>query len=271
MQYKLRILALGDSFTFGPPPEIGKSYIETIESSIADVVVWNMGLPGVGTKQAVQSYEVYGPIMNPDITLLGFYTNDFQDNMVPIRGQLITTDEGEEQLFHWEDRWGSSIVLDSAATRYYRKHLLVPPGSHIEWLFGTTRLGTLVLRMFDIVGLTINQGIRTSREIEVTREYLQSLRDATIESGSSLLVLLIPGRADLPEPGQMYKTAIQLMRALDIAYVDPSSILDADTDYAPDLHWNAVGNHKIGTLLSSCLQAINIENDLTACEYVNLP
>lgn len=271
---KFKIIALGDSFTFGMSADLGESYIERIESDHADALLWNMGIPGTGTRQALQSFSVFGPTMQPDLTLLGFYVNDFKDNLTPVHGQKMKTEAGaDETLFRWEDRWGNIILLDLPTTWYYREQRKDPPASELERLVGITRLGTLVLRLFDVIGDSAHQSRRAAREKEVTRDYLQALRDAVSAEESEFLVLLIPHRSDLASPGSRYSAAIQLMTELKIPYVDPRAELEASVDYTalPDVHWNNAGHQKLGQLLSHCIAALRVHGDWSACGHVNMP
>ena len=271
LQGKFRIIALGDSFTFGMSADLGVSYIEQVETDYADVVLWNMGIAGTGTRQALQSFSVFGPVMHPHLTLLGFYMNDFKDNMVPIQGQKVATDASEEETwFRWEDRWGNTILLDLPSTWYYREQRKDPPASELERLVGITRLGTLVLRLFDVIGDSAYERVRVTRETEVTRKYLADLRDAVSAQNSELLILLIPHRGDLVSPGGRYLTAIQLMEELEIPFIDPRLELDEAADYTrrPDVHWNNAGHEKIGELLSQCVHAFRDEGDWSNCTYV---
>lgn len=271
---KFRIIALGDSFTFGMTADIGKSYIERIESDHADTILWNLGIPGTGTRQALQSLSVFGPVMQPDVILLGFYVNDFQDNMVPIHGQKMTTDvDDDATLFRWEDRWGNIIMLDLPSTWYYREQRKDPPASELERLVGITRLGTLVLRLFDVIGDSAYEGIRVARERDVTRKYLGELRDMVSARYGELLVLLIPHRNDLISPSERYSTALQLVTELKIPYIDPRPNLEKMVDYnqRPDVHWNNAGHQKIGQLLSTCIESFRAAGDWSACGNVVLP
>ncbi|MCY4072650.1 MAG: SGNH/GDSL hydrolase family protein [Chloroflexi bacterium] len=274
LQGKFRIIALGDSFTFGMTADMGKSYIERIESDQEDAVLWNMGIPGTGTRQALQSLSVFGPVMQPDVILLGFYVNDFKDNMVPIHGQKTTADADEEEIwFRWEDRWGNTIMLDLPSTWYYREQRKDPPASELERLVGITRLGTLALRLFDVIGDSAYERVRAARETDVTRDYLEKLRDTVSTQLGELLVLLIPHRSDLVSPGGHYSTAIQLMAELEIPYIDPRSELEKTVDYTalPDVHWNNAGHKKIGELLSRCIDGFRADGDWSDCGHVVLP
>ena len=159
---RLRILALGDSFTFGAAAEIGKSYVNTIEANFPQSVVWNTGIPATGTNQALALFQEYAPILQPQLTTLGFYENDFSDNLRPMdtRLWLMTQKDGRIFLQLRDDDSGNATSLDEKKDYYYRAHDVEPPANEIERAVGRTRLGSLALRLIDIVR---GGGRRTTR------------------------------------------------------------------------------------------------------------
>lgn len=95
----LRILALGDSFTFG----VGAGQEETWPARLAAILgaeVLNAGAPGFGVPDAVAWYEQYGVQLDPDIVVLAvFLANDLQDaapdqpKVAVVDGQLVVPGE----------------------------------------------------------------------------------------------------------------------------------------------------------------------------------
>ena len=269
---RLRILILGDSFAFGGSADFGKSYAETIEQSFPGAVVWNTAIPGAGTNQAVMSFEVYAPILQPQVTILGFYMNDFDDNMMPVDSYFMGVDAVNFPLSirqYQIDLRGNLIKLDRQSDLYYRYHRVDPPANEIHRLLGTTRLGSIALNAVDAVRQMISkaEGTRVARRVEVTREYLADLRYAAIEQETQLLVLLIPRREDLSGAGPLYQNALRLVTELEIPFLDPINVLDSELDYAtpPDVHWSNAGHQKIGAILVECLEAFRSDNDLSRC------
>ena len=273
---RMRILMLGDSFTFGMTAEIGSSYVETIEANYPQSIVWNTGIPSVGTKQALALFQVYAPILEPQITILGFFTNDFADNQLPMGIWLwVGTKNGRIFMRRPQaDGSGNVITLDKQKDYYYRAHRIEPPGSEIERLIGRTRLGSLLLRIIDEArGEPPPDSWRARVRVDVTREYLRDLRDAAAAQDTALLVLLIPHAVDIPSPHAQYQTALQLMEELKIPYLNPIHALDS-SDYMPadiDPHWSSAGHQKIGAMLSDCIEAFQIRQDLSDCEQVKMP
>ena len=145
---RLRILMLGDSFAFGMSADIGRSYVETIESNFPEAIVWNTGIPGTGTQQALRLFQAYAPLLQPQITMLGFYMNDFEDNILPI-DRWILVDRATVPRYHLDDQ-GNITKLDLHAA-YYHAFGVAPPANEIQRLVSLTRLGSLALKTVDIV------------------------------------------------------------------------------------------------------------------------
>ena len=296
---RTRILTLGDSFTYGLSADIGSSYVETIESNLPQSIVWNTGISGAGTHHALAAFQVYAPVLQPHLTILGFFVNDFGDNLLPIDTQLWLVKKEDERIYmrrRYDDS-GNAISLDELKAFYYRAHGLEPPANEIERLLGRTRLGSLLLRMIDIAqGESPDAG--RDREVAVTRRYLRDLREAAAAQDTTLLVLLIPHPYDVaaltsstaspqyvlgsferllrhrpPMAGERYRNGMQLMEELGIPYLNPIHTLDSQLDYAPkpDLHWNSAGHQKIGAMLSDCIEAFQVRQDLSDCEQVTMP
>ena len=273
---RTRILALGDSFTHGYSAEVGKSFVETIEARLPEVVVWNAGFTGTGTNQALASFELLGPILEPDLTVLGFYVNDFVDNLIPTASWLSTVDQEGNHVFvrpYRLDAWDNLIRLDEKSAQYFITYGVYPPANEFERVLGSSRLGTLVLRLRDFIAKLNADDRRFDKGIAPTREYLLQLRESTATQYSDLLVLLIPDREDLTAASDRFLTAVNLMNELQLQYINPMPILDPEEDYAPlpDNHWNNSGHQKVGALLSDCIEVFIDSGNLGDCEYVIMP
>jgi|GEM_PF-676059 len=274
---KLRVLMLGDSFTFGGTAEIGSSFVETVESNLPDAVVWNTGIPGAGTNQAGASFEVYAPVLDPQIAILGFYLNDFEDNMMPHDSYFMGVDDTNYPLSirqYMIDDNGNVTKLDSQSDLYFRYFQVDPPSSALDRFVGTTRVGSLVLNTGDAIQQMINKsnGIRLGRQIDATREHLITVRDYADDNAIDFFILLIPSREDLTALTPRYLSAVQLFEELGIPYLNPLEDLVAD-DYAPDpdIHWSTAGHVKVGDMLTDCLIVFEETDDLNNCTRLTIP
>ncbi len=93
----LRILALGDSFTFGFSADPGKSYVEFLESQFPGSAIWNVGISGTGTNQALAAFKHFSLQLRPQLTTLAFVNNDFADNLSAVDSRFrVLTAYGNE-------------------------------------------------------------------------------------------------------------------------------------------------------------------------------
>ena len=267
----LRILALGDSFTFGSSADIGKSYVNYLEARFPDNDIWNTGISGSGTNQAIAAFKWFAPQLRPQLTTLGFVMNDFNDNLLPIDSWIgVVTPERTRTTLrtHYFDVFGNVYEYDPVIALRYAWLSAGPPRNSFEYALGLTRLGTLVLRFRDGVGPIL--GGLQAKQISTTREYLLELRDLANAHDSDLLVLIVPDRKDFDVPGTFFRTALELMEELGIPYLNPSHLLDAVSDYAGPLdgHWSTAGHQKVGRYLSECIEVYMETRSLFDCDNV---
>jgi GDSL-like Lipase/Acylhydrolase family len=118
----LRVLALGDSFTFGVGAQAGETYPAQLEKILrargtrTRAEVLNAGAPGFGVPDEVAWYERWGKPLQPDVVLIQvFLANDLQDAApgpkVEVRdGALVVQGEKSRSVSRW---------------LYYHSHLFV--------------------------------------------------------------------------------------------------------------------------------------------------
>lgn len=79
-----RILVLGDSVTFGHGSV--HTYPDLLQGLLArwrpdvDWEVWNAGVPGYNTSQELAHLRDLGPVVDPDLVIVGFFDNDLSGN-----------------------------------------------------------------------------------------------------------------------------------------------------------------------------------------------
>jgi lysophospholipase L1-like esterase len=127
-----RILALGDSFTFGQGVDENETYASLLREKLngmypeKTIEVLNLGVQGYEAIDEMKLLEKVGPLLHPDLVLVGFYENDVVLEHLP-----------------WDERWriplpeglktsllAGSKVLRWLSTRY--DHLLVGLGIRLD-------------------------------------------------------------------------------------------------------------------------------------------
>lgn len=268
-----RILMLGDSFTAGFSAGIGQSFAELIEARYANGVVWNTAIGGKGTNHALASFRKWSPELQPHIAILGFVMNDYDDNVLPLDSYYVGVDLRSDRPVlvrqYQIDLWGNVVKLDEQRALYFFRSGVEPPATEWHYRAGTTRLGSLALRTAHALGEQLVADARFNRKVDITREYLQGLRDAAAARGTALLAVLVPELSHIDQPSQRYSTSRQLMRQLAIPFVDPFDALDA-ADYAPlpDGHWNGRGHGIVAALLIDCIDAFVADGNFADCAAV---
>ena len=277
---RFRILFLGDSFTHGFYASVGKSYVETVEKTIPESAVWNAGIGGTGTNQAVATFSGLGPIFRPHLTVLGFYVNDFADNLFPADNiaWYLNSDGTVNFIRHYIlDPVGNPVrvpltVSQAAFARAGR----LPIPDEFERRVGNTWLGSLLLSLkvrLETLLMPKDADPRFELAIERTRAYLDALQRQAESHDSELLVVMIDERQDAIAPLMRFTAAIELMHELRIPYLDTTRFIQAPDDYSkfPNAHWNNSGHQKVGMRLSKCIEAFMASGNLADCSHVVLP
>ena len=271
-----RLLVLGDSYTHGYSADVGFSFVAAIEDMLPELALWNLGIVGTGTSQALASFAGIAPIMQPQLTILGFYpTNDYRDNQYAIEKLFAHSRSGNtfgRLSYELEGRWGGIYEVDPMLALRYLKIDVNPPPNELERLIGLTRLGAVLLSSMDAAS-PLFDGQKWRVQVEITRDYLRQLRDEAAAMDTQLLVLVIPGKEDFLTLTDKYTTAIALMRELAIPYLEVIDKLHLADDYhgPEDEHWNNSGHRIVGEILAECIGAFFAAGSLSACDSVIIP
>jgi hypothetical protein len=265
-----KILALGDSFTYGASADLGHSFVELVEAGIQEQgpgIVWNAGIPGTGTRQALATLETLFPIMEPDVVVLGFFVgNDFSDNLYPLDIFQVVTD-GQEATFVAQYRLlengeAEKLSLQDAYLRANGQ----PIGSvgRVEVLVRSTSLGSGVIHAVQKIRERLPGPAAEltpwERSVAETERLIGEIDSYVASHDAHLIVLIIPEGEDFAHQGEQYTEIVRILQERSIDYVDPLSVLEED-DYTPppDLHWNNAGHAKAAQLLLERILALREE------------
>lgn len=276
-----RILVSGDSFTVGFTAEIGRSYIETLEKNVPNVVAWNVGFPGTSMHHILTSLSTYAPIMQPDLLLVGINQNDFTGNLFPI-DQFLAIDGTDASPTRWVEQYAldrvlQPVKLDDTQVRYRYFEIDGVALTPLNQSLFNTRIG---YRLYSILKRfpPERDGIGGEAYHQFTQvlmgEKLVELRVLADALGVPLLTVAVPAEAEIDEAmGSSYARMLELLTEAGIPYLDPLPILTHD-DYRnanpSDPHWNTAGHEKVGAMVTGCV-AYMIENDGEMCPTAVAP
>ena len=258
-QDEYRILALGDSFTWGMSARIGNSWLETMEARLEangqPVTVWNASIPGTGTRQALVNARQLVPIMRPDVVVLGFYINDFIDNLYPL--DLYVHVPMNERLIlvnrYFLDRDLNPLRLSDQSV-YFRAVDKPAALNSLQVLLGQTSLGSIVVNALN--GLSAADTRSPSPAIVARTEApLAELRDFLADSGVPLIVVNIPSYNDYPQPSEWRLAFQSLSQALGLSVIEVYDVVNRDLYILPsESHWGDEGHTLAGERVAACLE-----------------
>jgi len=201
----LRVLLLGDSFTYGLGVNDDQTFACHLEQHLRArhpaVEVINAGCPGKGTDYELKLFQTVAAKLQPEVTVLCFFANDFQDNA---RGEYydLTADGGlrvkaldgtrggiKTFLFNfpgytWLISWSQAANLVKQAAVNYLVRKQTGPGAAM-----TSGL---------VVSYTnFDNGFADDANRKLTAIYVDHLRQAVRRAGSAWAVFYIPVAAEV--------------------------------------------------------------------------
>jgi lysophospholipase L1-like esterase len=275
-----RVLALGDSFTFG----VGAAEAETFPARLQQILrsrrvraeVLNAGAPGFGVPDEVAWFQRWGWPLEPDVIVLAvFVANDLQDaapggpKAVAVDGELMIAGEKKDSLARW---------------LYYHSHLYV--------LLKTSALGGIVRRLLGAPEPLETRELRAELELysrqrlpETAREGLKATEKA-IEGlarsagGARVLAVIVPsliqvdsarwrsslerfglapGRYDRHRPNRLFRTAFARhgIPVLDLTAAFTAAIREGEKTYYPiDQHLTPAGYRRMAREVADALKRL---------------
>lgn len=245
----LRVVAVGDSFTFGQGVEVEDSYPALLErrlGGVREVEVINLGVAGYGVDQQLLMLESRGLRFRPRVVVLGLHTPDVFRNTVAYHNGYA------KPLFQLQ---GDGLVLTNVPTP--------PPGSPPPPRRGIRGKS----RLFHMVSVRLER--RGVGEVwDVTEGILRRMKRVSGEADARLLVLLLPPRyavygTALERRSQAHTTELiaEILRRQGIEHLDLTPALAAAAArhpresrkslfYPTDGHFTPAGHQVVAERLS---------------------
>lgn len=179
-----RILALGDSFTWGWGVAQGEEWIRVVERKLNEelgpgaVETWNGAVNGYGTANELALLERVGPELRPDLVLLGFFANDMTDNL--LGPDTFTVRDG--------------FLFDRFSHEYFQESFLARE-SHLYRLLS---VAWETARVRYLGGVPTTRAVKNFSPAEFARgrdlsaELILRMRDRAEEMGARFAVVWLP-------------------------------------------------------------------------------
>ncbi|HMI79621.1 MAG TPA: hypothetical protein VK484_12560, partial [Ferruginibacter sp.] len=257
----LRILAAGDSFTWGASADVGSSYVDVLESDVKKAypgMVWNTGVPATGTNHALFTTKKYLPLQKSNYVVLGFFVaNDFGDNLLPYDNLVFNNLASCYNLYDYDKDFKPFKISKREAFKKATGTYPTEELNFVQKILIRSRFLTFMGSLKDKIvnRLSGNKKRTTEQEDEMTTQYLTQLKDYVKENGAELIVLVIPSLEDVSKGKQYhYESLIKILNVLSVKYVEPFDQFTKD-DYLTvgGGHWKNSGHIKAGHALSKYL------------------
>lgn len=180
-----RIVALGDSFTFGERARDEDVWTVLLEQQLDRTEVLNLAVHGYGTDQQLRVLEEEGVKYHPDVVIVGFFVEDILRNGLAFRDYakpMYVLRDHTLVLTNSPVPPPQEILAEAAGER---------PWSYLAHFVGNRLSGRRVANPDDVVD--------EHDLFPVTRAILLRMQDVTTALGAHLFVVIIPGRLAMPQ------------------------------------------------------------------------
>jgi lysophospholipase L1-like esterase len=185
----VRIIGLGDSYTFGSGVPYDQTFLKVLETLLnqdpaggaARYQAINLGVEGYNTEQELACYEEESPRLKPDLVLVGYLFNDVDDSVRPsgdvLPGRPMVTGRG---LTHW-------ITALKARSHFFS--FLSPRVGALARRLGVKRVG--------LVGSYAGAFVAGNPGWERSSAALLKLNERASRDGARVVVLVLPAFVSL--------------------------------------------------------------------------
>ncbi len=264
---KLRVLVLGDSFTYGIGVADDETFSVRLEALDPRFEVLNTGVNGYGTAQELLLLRDQGLALRPDVVVVVFFWNDLANNYL--------RDFPRFRLVAGELVWPEPMAVEKRAEkgperRAWLRHSRV-------YRFASDRLKIVGYRLKLLLGIPLE-----SREFldlgdreaawQLTAALLREIRDRAASIGARTLVVSMPDQVQVetsvsvlglePEEYEVQARLRELCEAAGIPFLDLIPALEAGQVpgeplyYAKDRHLRAHGHVLVARALAQELDRL---------------
>ena len=251
-----RILAIGDSFTYGLGVPDHETY-PALLSQLEETEVINAGVNAYGADQALLMWEMEGESLEPDVVILGYYVDDFFRNALSIRDRPKPYFSYDEQTQSYQLAGVPVPNIQSSESQA----LLEPEQpfrvmQSLMWLQRRVRQG---------LGLTNYDGL--NQRAQLNNYILKRLNDSVTQAGAELIVLIIAHCYDgVPEYIWVEESVEAICEENGIRCINVADSMrdeDFESFYMPNCHWSLDGHlfaaHEVADLLET--EQVRVEEE----------
>jgi lysophospholipase L1-like esterase len=253
-----RILALGDSFTFGLGVEDGETWPAQLERKLSaapgDVEVVNSGTISYGVFQELDLFRTSGLATNPRVVVHGLYWNDFMNASAPGPGARSVVDANGYLVWDQLDARGglrsmASTAISSSALLFSLRQAAAGLRKNAE---PQTDYGAAYDKF-------LREGL-SDKEWATIEGFYRDLQALGHANGFDVVVAIMPVIDIATRPGsENHPYRVEARRRLErlgIPYADGFSVVTAAGSFlpqGPDAHLNADGYRRVADALAGVM------------------
>ena len=260
----LRILLLGDSFTYGMGVNDEQTFAVLAEKKLKildyPIEIINAGVIGMGTDYGLRFYNFLDSKFHSEVVVLCFFANDFQDN-------------DQEKSYRINEN--GTISPNFMNPQWQKKNILVRSNFYnwlICWSHSVNLLKNVVVHILGTGALSeynrINGGYSNEDNIKKTQLFIHKLKNETRKRNAAFYIFYIPDRLDveyyrhngmIPKDEKIIDTIAQDL-GIDLISLTTRLSQERDLDriyYHKDGHFTPTGHEIAASVLAPFLnQAI---------------
>jgi len=266
----LRVVCLGDSFTWGWGADGDEAYPARLQAILAarfpsrEVEVLNAGVPGYGNDEELEWLRARGAGFEPDLVVVQFFPwNDLDDNRAPAH----TTHEVRDGMLHEtlpdDAKGGRPAWLQTLDRLKRRSHLL---------FMTSERAGYIAMRMGLLGDLEGASAEQFPEELGVkTAMLLADIGRTATELGARSLFVYVPEKQRILTDEDSPARATELMtRAADevgAPWIDLTGVFRdhprrLELYYKGDAHWTPLGNEVAAAAIAERVVSLGLLDSL---------
>lgn len=267
-QQSVRVLALGDSFTFSNVP-YSKSYIRLLEQKLEAITpeleIVNLGLPGIGLRESLAILGREGVALQPDVLLLSIFIGD----------DILQSKASKYYRHSYLLSWLNTFIKKDQKYQGREYH---PKGEYCDTCRALSEEELISLEQKRLF-LYKNGNRKLTRQLNYTKRYLQEILELCEQNNIYPVVVLIPTvlqidsllqksvltashNAKVPKTDWQWAQPNNLLRDYllenKIQCIDllQSFAKESKTDLyrVGDIHWNITGHALAAEVVAGVLQ-----------------
>ncbi len=255
----IRILCLGDSFTFGLGVDDDEAYPAVLQNLLGErFEVFNVGVPGHGNDESRVMLERLAPTLSPDLVIAAFFpANDFIDNRRPAVEYRRVVD---------------GYLVGRPTSTIDRSFVMLPVLWLSDRLYVVGAAHGALARILDRSAWWADRAGTGNFEPEDFTNTVSILTDLVHDiekTGAEPLLFFVPPRVDIlsqPAPPIAASSVLETVsRRTGAAWVDPTGDLmvggGAQNYLEFDGHWSAEGHQVAALRLAEAIRSLALERN----------